>query len=64
MGIKMSKQSRPEAQDDVLLINAREKLSRITVEDSQSVINHILVETAEQCIAYIARDVRNTYCQS
>jgi|GEM_PF-4228842 len=60
----MSNQSHPGAQDDVRFINAREKLSRITVEDSQSIINHVLVETAEQCIAYIARDVRNAYCQS
>lgn len=60
----MSKLNNPEAQDDVILINAREKLSRINVEDSQSIINHILIETAEQCISYIAKDVRNAYCQS
>lgn len=60
----MSKLRNPDSREQRAVSAARKKLAKIPLKDTETKINHILYETADLCIGYIAQELRHAYCNS
>ncbi|MBZ0098555.1 MAG: hypothetical protein K8F30_05700 [Taibaiella sp.] len=58
----MSKLSKTVSMDGLSNAQIRQQLDRVFIKETQTKLEHILCETAELCIPFIAQDIRDEYC--